>query len=513
MDKLPQELINRIVWFAERYPGQEKRRPAIRQSFKPNGPPSQFPRLAILNRAWKEAVETITFHHLGVKSDELESLQSIITGNRRKHLAWISFTAELPTYSEEAYAHKESRLEQHANEAFTKSIGDLFTILQTWEDNGVRNALRLDILTAVSPTDSREVDEVQIAIGDRIDILSNRWEESHLRLVQPNTLPTLSNVQHLTIENGGRRFAPSVAPDLALSLPELKTVEWEFQDWEDDSNEESDRDSLDSDYVPEWESATSPKARGEARAEFANKLSVTQFRSLNSAQIIFYHCTPSDQRYTIPSIVPEGLTYDPFSSALRMFSQRLTTLTLSAHIDPTLFWPSEQNAIPPSWPHLKFLDITFNMVAPSGKWYFTGPRPIDHPHDDPARGIIGGVDERKYSYRDFRIYPDPETFDPFLGAFAKAVAQMPVLEFFMLTSELAGETGKLHISYHAPGQRAEWGDEEAEDKEYRRIYYACEVGKVWVPEPETAAGLRGAGMQKYGGEAIERYVGSQYYYM
>ena len=79
----------------------------------------------------------------------------------------------------------------------------------------------------------------------------------------------------------------------------------------------------------------------------------------------------------------------------------------------------------------------------------------------------------------------------------------------MLTSELAGETGKLHISYHAPGQRAEWGDEGTEDEEHRRIYYACEAGKVWVPEPETAAGLRGAGMQKYGGEVIERFVGSQ----
>jgi hypothetical protein len=508
MEKLPQELINRIVWFAERYPGQEERRPAMGQSFERNGPPSQFPRLAILNRTWKEAVETITFRHLGVQSSELETLQSITTGNRRKYLAWISFTAELPTYSEEAYAHKESRLEQHANnEAFTKSIGDLFAILRTWEDDGVRNAVRLDIMPASSPTDWRAVDEIQIAIRDCRDISTARWAELHLRLIQPDILPTLSNVQHLAIESGGRLFAPCLAPELVLLLPELRTVDWEFQDWDDD---ESDRDSLTSDYDPEWESATSPKARGEARAEFANKLSVTQARSLNSAKIIFYHCTPSDQKHTDPSIVPEGLTYDPFSSGIRTFSQCLTTLTLSAHVDPTLFWPSEENVTPPSWPHLKSLDLMFDMVAPSGRWYFTGPQPTDHPHDDPSRGIIGGVDERDYSYRDFRRHPDPETFNPFLGAFARAVAHMPVLESFMLTSELAGKTGKLHISYHAPGKRAQWGDEDAEDEEHRRIYYACEVG-VWQPEPETAARLRNAGIQKYGGEAIERYVGSQYY--
>jgi hypothetical protein len=80
----------------------------------------------------------------------------------------------------------------------------------------------------------------------------------------------------------------------------------------------------------------------------------------------------------------------------------------------------------------------------------------------------------------------------------------------MLTSDMVGKTGKLHISYHAPGQRAEWGDEDPEDSEHRRIYYACETG-VWVPEPKTSEGLKRAGVQKYGGEAIERYLGSQYY--
>jgi hypothetical protein len=512
MDKLPQELINRIVWFAERYPDQEKWHSAIGQSFKPDGAPSQFPRLAILNRTWKEAVETITFHHLGVKSDELGSLQSIVTGNRRKYLSWISFKAELPTYSGEAYEHKESRLDQHANnEAFTKAVSDLFTVLRTWEDNGVKNGVRLNIVGASSPTDFREVDELQIELGECRDIQSARWADSHLRLVQPENLPTLSNVQHLTIENsGGRRLAPSVAPNLGVALPELRTVDWEFPDCEADSDAGSDQDSLDSDFDPEWESATSPKARASARAEFANKLSMTHFRSLNSANIVLYHCTPSDQRYTVPSIVPEGYTYDPFSSSIRTFSQCLTTLTLSAHVDPTLFWPSDGNAIPPSWPHLKSLNITFDMVAPSGKWYFTGPTPAYDSDDDPEHGVIGSVDTREFSWADFRQHPDPETFDPFLGALAKAVTQMPVLESFMLTSDMVGKAGKLHISYHAPGQRAEWGDERPEDKDHRRIYYACETG-VWVPEPQISEGLKRAGVQKYGGEAIERYVGSQYY--
>ena len=70
-------------------------------------------------------------------------------------------------------------------------------------------------------------------------------------------------------------------------------------------------------------------------------------------------------------------------------------------------------------------------------------------------------------------------------------------------------TGVLRISYHAPGQRTEQDDEEPEDKDYRRIYHTCKTG-VRVPEPKTSEGLKRAGIQKYGGEAIERLVGNQY---
>lgn len=147
------------------------------------------------------------------------------------------------------------------------------------------------------------------------------------------------------------------------------------------------------------------------------------------------------------------------------------------------------------------------MLTPSGDWYFTGPRPIDHENDDVERGIIGGVDCHEYSYMDFRMHPDPRTSNPFLAALAKAVAKMPVLEYFMLTSELVGKSCKLHISYHASGKAAE-GDEGAEDINYRRIYCACEVGKVWVPEPKTSEGLRGASKDRFGGKVIQRHVGS-----
>ena len=179
MDKLPQELIDRIVWFAERYPGQERYFSTIEQS---------------------------------------PTLQSIVTGNRRNYLSWISFEPGLPTYSDEVYEHKESRLDRHTNnEAFTKTISDLFRVLRTWEDNCVKKGVRLYLVGASSPTDFREgYRYVQVA----------RWADSDLRLVQPENLPTISNVQHLTIESwGGQILAPSVAAraqDSGLEVSRLR---------------------------------------------------------------------------------------------------------------------------------------------------------------------------------------------------------------------------------------------------------------------------------------------------
>jgi hypothetical protein len=66
-------------------------------------------------------------------------------------------------------------------------------------------------------------------------------------------------------------------------------VDWRFLDHDIASDAGSDQDSLDSSHDPEWELAASPKTRGEARAEFANKLSPMHFRPLNSAKIKFYH--------------------------------------------------------------------------------------------------------------------------------------------------------------------------------------------------------------------------------
>ena len=56
--------------------------------------------------------------------------------------------------------------------------------------------------------------------------------------------------------------------------------------------------------------------------------------------------------------------------------------------------------------------------------------------------------------------------DPLLTAFAKAVERMPVLEQFLLETELGYDKGYWDISYHAPGIKAD-GDANKDDAKVR----------------------------------------------
>jgi len=120
------------------------------------------------------------------------------------------------------------------------------------------------------------------------------------------------------------------------------------------------------------------------------------------------------------------------------------------------------------------------MVIPTGEWYFTGPLPEDHEDS---------------SYTNYREHADPTTFGPFIAALSKAVQNMPVLDHFMLTSELGNEKGYFNISYYAPGLISDGRDQDEGDVGFRRIYY--EVGQVWRPDDEVSGRLREVGRERF----------------
>jgi hypothetical protein len=506
MDTLPQEVIDRIVYYTERYEGQQHQPPLLQFYESPSEPreaspsleqfdespsellgspgsgPSKYPPYATLSRSWKAAIEIITFHDLDIKSTELDTFKAIVTGNRRKYLTELKFSVVLPEYAEEAYRRVEDEEEQRINdEAFTKGIRELFCVLKAWEDEDVQSALRLEFSPrpAYSPTDSRLSHKMYFTRNGDIGCL--RWKTSLLRIVQPDILPTLLNVQTLHIKyNGLRKLAPRVGPDLATLLPNLEHIFWKLED------------DADSQLVG---------VRSDNRVAFVEVLKRLQLRRCFNADIEFHSLYRSDQRVpACPSIVPPGLTYDPLSAGLRLFSQNLTSLTLGVQVDSTLFWPSddESDAAAPTWPHLRELEVEFNMVSPSGAWYFTGTLPADY--DPISKGIF--FDDGETDHTNYREYVD-DTLHPFLCAFTKALKHMPLLERYELSCKLHVTKGSFHMCYYAPGEAADEGDEDEDDVKFRRLYF--EGGKEWRPDHEIMQGLRCAGEEKFGGRIIEKF--------
>ena len=129
MDHLPQEIINRMVMFLDRYPDREGIPNILQQRVVVKS--STLPPFATISSQWKEAVEFITFHRLDIKSEDLGELRTIVTRNRCKYLRNLKYSILLPEYPEEQGNRMESSEEQETNnEIFTHSIAELFSTLR-----------------------------------------------------------------------------------------------------------------------------------------------------------------------------------------------------------------------------------------------------------------------------------------------------------------------------------------------------------------------------------------------
>lgn len=475
MEKLPQELINKIALYLDRYEDHPLQLPAIDQ--QESGTSKLLP-FATISSRWREAVEYIIFHRLRITSHDLSQFQAIVTGNRRSYLKRLRFTVILPEYPEERCAFVESEEEQQSNnECFTQAVIDLFSTLKQWEDAGQLRGLRLQLGDAQSPTDRRDA-QVRLELAQRPrqrksddsgqrwwrnpDIFEDRWASSFIDLHKSYRIPKVSNIVYLNFQgNSGRAFAPAVGPGLAACLPDLENLHWTFGERDDNLVNDANR------------------------TKFAKILGQTKLRKCSVADVIYY-MDPPDHRSAMRSRISPGGQFDPFSASLRAFSQPLTSLALAGCIDSSLFWPSSyETCSTPTWPSLKMLNIDFHMIAPSGDWYFVGPDEESDP--------------------EFRQHGNTEILDPFLASFAKALQQMPILEHFLLGSNLGDDKGYWEISYHAPGLKAEQGDEDKNDVRVRRLYYT--VGEVWRPDEFLAEAFRQVGRERHGTELIERFLG------
>jgi hypothetical protein len=261
--------------------------------------PSSLPRIARLSKAWQAAIKLIAFRSLTIKSTEIDYLQTIVTGRRRQQLAHVKLEVLLPEYTDEAAARVKSEEEQRINnQECSPAIAELFAVLKAWEDNGVQKPLHFELGGTYLLTDLRRYE-----VTARQDNLSRikRFYGSYVRLLDFDELPAPSNIEGFmfTRERTTRNLAQSVVSHIVASLPSLKRIDWV-----------SDKRTV----------YQNTSARIHNRTALVDALANCHVRLRSTAYIDFWHRLPRDQLSTRRSLVTSGLTYDPFSAAIRTFS-------------------------------------------------------------------------------------------------------------------------------------------------------------------------------------------------
>ncbi|KAL5113788.1 hypothetical protein ACEQ8H_008324 [Pleosporales sp. CAS-2024a] len=337
----------------------------------------------------------------------------------------------------------------------------------------------------------------------RASISAAQFEQAGFRFQKRDDLPILNNVRGFhQSSHFVRTLIPHAAPDLARCLPNLTKIHWIFSIMIPETMLDFEYYFNITEYTPIEvdpldvlaNSYHSPRAHFEDRMAFVASLHNTRLPSLTEAEILFHRGDSFDENREVFDSLTGNLKYDALSAGIRVFSQNLVTLIIEGQLDSALFWPSSHeaaNAVLPTWPKLKHLNVKLNALTPSGEWYLGATRTMDG--------------------KRVRDFFNPATLNPVLAALGKAVSRMPELDYLILWGpNLGGPNHNNHIAYYAPGRDAEFGDQDPGDTAYRRIYYVCEVGTGWTPEPETTEALKNAGKWKYGGEVIERFPGPKY---
>lgn len=352
MESLSSELLTRIVAYL-----------AVKQK--------QLTPYATISQAWQRAVEQHTFSHLSFSSDELDRFGSAVvespSTHRRTAVRRVDFGVRLPDYDDDACGRFERRADRQINdEAFSKALARLFTLLAIIEAGDGSRPVDLRLLQFYSSMDYNRRDNERLradkmakASGERHDLFELRYRDSHLQLLQPESLPLLHNVTSLTINgNTARKLAPAVALELMSRLPNLASTNCSFSDME----------------------RIRPDRRNQLRSDVSKQLaSIVSPKSLQKVAFALRHVEPANENFVNADV--RGGIYSPnvddVSMALRRFSQAasgLTNFKLSGPIcvGPELFGCVEgegNGQEQQQWQNLKVFTVELSAVRPDGGWY------------------------------------------------------------------------------------------------------------------------------------------------
>jgi len=333
MDTLPQEIISPIVSFIPRYDDDEGVRcislndgggwsaPAI----------SQLPLYATLSRTWNKVIEARTFKTLAVQYTELASFRSIVTGSRREYVTHLTYRILLPSHGDKPYGKAEH-------------IIAFLSIMKDWEKNGVRTAVALSIPSGaiLCNTDNAKKSHAVLAAESH---LSPSRSIVQFLITVPGFM--LLNIQSLSVNCTVRHLiTPTTGPIFARAFPSLRELHLVFG----------------GNYWQPRAPRNIPVASHiRYRQDLLDALRDVRLQPRSVASIIDE--AVHDCRSYVGNILPPADSYDSFSATMRKFSHTLKSLTLTARLDATMFWPSEHevHATIPTWPFLQTLRVEVDV--------------------------------------------------------------------------------------------------------------------------------------------------------
>ena len=522
MERLPQEILDLIATFIERYPGQ----PDL--SSWERTVPSNLPQYSTISQAWKHTIECITFRKIALKSTEIDAFGAILSGDRRRFLTDLTLYVELPNCDAKAGGFFERAAKKRANnEAFNDTITKLFAVLKAWEEDGLtEGSIFLTLWGLCAPFDigKHDFDEIRYHFRRRTlryEPFALRYLHSLIHLPRLDRLPSLRRVSRFKF--GAPLDFGDPIHERNLAMPAVVDIIAKFPNLEIWDGTLHDNEKL---HVA---------SRVTNRHSFASVLSRRTFPFLRIVNINFFHQASLNQRLK-PSDLRDDQFCDPLSTALRMTLSQcpsLTSLTLRGVFDPSLFWPtSKQTPGTPNlkyWPNLQFLTVTFDLTTPSGHWYFTDysgtePKVTSPIEDDDSESDSDGA---KVYYdmheidciagitpdNNFRTYPNSTHLNPLIVAFANLIknTSSPSLLHATLTTGPVSlydpHSFQFEICYYAPNVYAYYGDKDVEDTRFPRLY--LEVGQ-WVRDQEVLKDLTEAGWSQWSTKLLVRFLPSQF---
>lgn len=443
MDTLPLELIEKISSFLSQ---------------------TDLKATLLLSRKFQYAAE----RHSGAFSDaeltpDLATTQKFLStynSHRFRYLRSVSFSTSVPGIRSEHETDENpdqpcrdtENERQVINEEFTNQIKMLFRTLimvenHVYAEHGLGN-IHLNVYTPIRYLCDSEC-------------YHRKFTSWRVRLLSPSTLPTLSSVRALTLgvpgggisipEEGGFFWCHidyRVLLDMGRQCPNLDTlnchlggIEWRGSFLSQAMNES----------CQDWAGPRRNSRHDFAKAMDGIKKALPLLRHVQLDFLYPYHWPETfDHRLPLPDLVKPALS-DPFSSSLRALSHQLRTMDIRVVADETLFWPVVGSCEECIWPNMQSINIMFCNAHPSGSWYFGGlsngtkgyevtsqhyppleqtDRDRANDEDEETQYVMWGSGDA-FSMRFTRVFPQ-ECLLPFLEAFTRAAARMPVLRQYAL---------------------------------------------------------------------------------